>query len=39
VSLVVHARLGRRTLFTIGPDGIEVPRGRTIATPLDVKGR
>lgn len=27
MSLVVHARLGRRTLFTIGTEGIDVPRG------------
>ena len=27
MSLVVHARFGRRTLFTVRPDGIEVPRG------------
>ncbi len=33
MSLVVHARFGRRTLFTIGPAGVEVPRGRTIAWP------
>ena len=33
MSLAVHARFGRRTLFTIGPDGIGVPRGRTIAWP------
>ena len=27
MSLAVHARFGRRTLFTIHPEGIEVPRG------------
>ena len=27
MSFVVHARFGRRTLFTIHPEGIEVPRG------------
>jgi hypothetical protein len=31
LSFPVHARFGRRTLFTIGPSGIEVPGGRTIA--------
>lgn len=27
MSLVVRARFGRRTLFTVRPEGIEVPRG------------
>ena len=27
MSLAVHARFGRRTLFTLRPEGIEVPRG------------
>ena len=27
MSLVVHARFGRRTLFTIDSDGVTVPRG------------